>query len=232
LRLAIFSDVHGNYINLVSFFRVTESLNIDQYVCLGDLCNYYPDNKKVIELIEQKKVTCLLGNHDEFYTKDTLLSPVRKLAYNFDDSLKDSDIHVSYLKTLPDYYRITIGELSILFCHGSPHNYTNGYVYPDTDLNSFSNISDHFIFMGHTHRQFLRNSKGKVFCNVGSIGQPRDNGALLGFAIFDTTDLSIMLYRKKADVEQLKLNYQRITPDEVMAMLEREEPINFKYTLI
>lgn len=53
-------------------------MNIDKYICLGDLCNYYPDNEKVINLINSKNIICLLGNHDELYISDKLLSDEKK----------------------------------------------------------------------------------------------------------------------------------------------------------
>jgi putative phosphoesterase len=232
LRIAVFSDVHGNLLQLDAFFKVTASLGIDQYICLGDLCNYYPDNKKVIELIQEKKVICLLGNHDEFYTQSITLSSERKLAYNYDLSLQHSIPHITFLKSLPEYHRINVKDISILFCHGSPIDYKYGYVYPDTDLKIFADIPDQIIFIGHTHRQFIKDYNGKVFCNVGSVGQPRDNGALFGFAILDTLDFSIKLYRKKVEVEQLRSHYQLNTPKAVIDMLEREEKINFEYILL
>ena len=88
------------------------------------------------------------------------------------------------------------------------------------------------IFVGHTHRQFLKTYKNKIFCNVGSIGLPRDNGSMMGFATFDTATKHIELYRKKSNkIDILKLYSSNIN-DDVIAVLNREEELNYKYTLI
>lgn len=232
MKIAVFSDIHGNYINLLSFYESASKLNIDTYICLGDLCNYYPDNLKVIDLIKEKNTLCLLGNHDEFYISGKELSQEKKTAYNFDGKLLQSENHISYLKSLPLKYELTTKKASILFCHASPVDLLYSYIYPDSDLSIYENIPYDIVFIGHTHRQFIRKHKNKIFCNVGSIGLPRDNGSLLGFAIIDTEDLNITLYRKKIDIETIKSAYNTLTTDVVIEMLDRKEIINYSYTQI
>jgi putative phosphoesterase len=231
MKYCIFSDVHGNYINLVDMFKSTLRLDIDKYICLGDLCNYYSDNKAVIDFFIENKIECVLGNHDKQYISEYNLKSEQLLAYNFDFDLKYSSCHIEFLKSLPE--KIILSEnLKILLCHGSPNDFTNEYIYPNTDLNNFANCDFDIIFSGHTHRQFLRSFGSKIFCNVGSVGLPRDNGSLLGFVIFDSELNNITLYRKTVDKNALIQKYQNSVPNEVLSMLSREEPINFTYTLL
>lgn len=212
-------------------YNSTSDLKIDQYICLGDLCNYYPDNKEVIDFFIEKEIQCVLGNHDQLYIAEHHLSADRMRAYNYDFDLEQSSRHIGFLKSLPE--KIILGENSkILLCHGSPNDFTNEYVYPDTDLARFANCDFDVIFSGHTHRQLLRSFGSKVFCNVGSVGLPRDNGSLLGFAIFDSELDTISLYRKAVDKDALINKYKNVVPTEVLTMLSREEPINFPYTLL
>ena len=232
MKIAVFSDVHGNYLNLISFFESCTKLGIDKYICLGDLCNYYSDNEKVIHFIKEKNILCLLGNHDEFYTKDNLLSDEKKKKYNFDESLLDKKDCISYLKSLPRKYETSIGKNSILFCHASPTDLLYTYIYPTTDLNQYKNLPYNFVFVGHTHRQFLKSIGNVTICNVGSIGLPRDNGSLMSFAVLDTVTMNITLYRKKIEVEKLKEAYKEKVNSDVMDLLEREEVLEFKYRLV
>lgn len=206
-------------------------LNIDKYICLGDLCNYYSDNKQVIDFFIEKEIDCVLGNHDQLYITKQNLSADRMRAYNYDYVLEQSCRHIKFLKSLPD--KIILSENSkILLCHGSPNDLTNEYIYPDTNLASFANCDFDIIFSGHTHRQFLRSFGSKVFCNVGSVGLPRDNGSLLGFVLYDSELDTISLYRKAVDKRALIQKYQNSVPNEVLSMLSREEPINFPYILL
>ncbi len=231
MRYCIFSDVHGNYINLVEMYNSTRDLNIDKYICLGDLCNYYSDNKEVIDFLIEKKIECVMGNHDQLYITKHHLSADRMRAYNYDFDLEQSSRYVEFLKILPE--KIILGKNSrILLCHGSPNDFTNEYIYPDTDLASFANCDFDVIFCGHTHRQFLRSFGSKVFCNVGSVGLPRDNGSLLGFVVYDCELGTISLFKKAVNKDALIKKYQHAVPREVLTMLSREEPINFPFTLI
>ena len=232
MKIAIFSDVHGNYLNLASFLESTEKLNIDKYICLGDLCNYYSDNEKVITLMQNKNSLCLLGNHDEFYIVNGLLTDEKKRNYNFDESLLEKKDCIDYLKSLPRKYEMNIGKNSVLFCHASPTDLLYTYIYPTTDLNQYKDLPYNFVFVGHTHRQFLKSIGNVTICNVGSIGLPRDNGSLMSFAILDTTTMDITLYRKEIDIMKVKEAYTGKVNNDVIELLERKEVLEFKYTLV
>lgn len=133
---------------------------------------------------------------------------------------------------MPQSLEINENGKSIFFCHASPIDLLNTYVYPDTDLNIYNNVPYDYIFMGHTHRQFLTEHHNKVFCNVGSIGLPRDNGSLMGFAVIDTNNFEIKLFRKMIDYRAVIVAYEKQAPADVIKLLDRKESINFNYTLI
>jgi putative phosphoesterase len=232
MRIAVFSDVHGNYLNLISFYESALKLNIDKFICLGDLCNYYPENKKVIDFIKENKIICLLGNHDEFYSNNIALTEEKKTAYNFDDKLLECKEQISFLNQLPKFYEINENGKSLFFCHASPKDLLYTYIYPNSDLSIYDNFNKDIVFIGHTHRQFLRQNGNTIFCNVGSIGLPRDNGSLMGFAVIDTTDFNIVLYRKEINSKNIKAFYSDLVNNDVLDLLERRENLDYNYTLI
>lgn len=230
MKYAIFSDVHGNLLNLISFFQETKEFGIENYICLGDLCNYYPDSKEVIELIDKKAIICLMGNHDKMYVCDLKLDEQTKKAYNYDSSLTYSLRHMNFLISCPLKYEID-STSKALFCHASPNGFLDEYIYPDSDLSQFSNLEYEFIFMGHTHRQFIKKVGGITFCNVGSIGSPRDNGGLMGYAVFDSTEKTVALHRIKINVEKVLECYGQSTPVEVLNLLNRREDLLYSYKI-
>lgn len=232
MRIAVFSDVHGNYLNLLSFYQSAIKLNIDKFICLGDLCNYFPDSSKVIDFIRNNEIHCLLGNHDEFYAFSLPLSKTKKLEYNFDDKLFKNKEQIAFLRGLPRSYEIIEKGKSLFFCHASPTDFLHGYIYPDADLTLYNNIKNDIVFIGHTHRQFLKKNLNTIFCNVGSIGLPRDYGTLMGFAVIDTSDFSIELYRKEINTNAVKNIYGGLVNKDVLELLERKETINYVYKLI
>jgi putative phosphoesterase len=232
LKIAIFSDVHGNYLNLLSFYESSIEIGIDKYICLGDLCDYYPENKKVIDFVKENGITCVLGNHDEFYISSKPLSQEKKKAYHFDEKLLESKSTLDFLNNLPLKYELKVNNKSVLFCHASPNDFLNTYVYPDTDLKTYETIPYDLVFMGHTHRQFLRLEKEKLFCNVGSIGLPRDNGSLMGFAVLDTDNMNVSLYRKRIDVKKVTKTYSAFVNENLIELMNRTETLNYPYILL
>ncbi|MEQ9285445.1 MAG: metallophosphoesterase family protein [Cyclobacteriaceae bacterium] len=229
MTYAIFSDVHGNLVNLQDFFECAQFLKVDQYVCLGDVCNYYPDTLEVIDAIIERNVICIQGNHDLMYTSSHEISGEKKKQYNYSELIFNSYKHISFLSSLTSKLEVTMNS-SVLFCHGSPLD-VHEYVYPDSDLSKFSNVPNDIIFMGHTHRQFIKEINGKVFCNVGSIGMPRDNGSLFGFVLFDSDSNKIELCRMSTNVTKVLSKYSANTPNEVLKLMNRTEPLTYKYTL-
>jgi predicted phosphodiesterase len=198
---------------------------------LGDLCNYYPDSKGVLDYIIKRNVTSLLGNHDAIYARNIFLTKEKKLAYNYDNELAQSRYYLDYIQSLKSTIKLEFAK-KILCCHGSPEDPLSGYVYPDTKLDKFSKYDADVIFMGHTHRQFIKEINGKIFCNVGSIGSPRDDGSLMGFVTYDTESNRITMYRKRINIPLVKKTYQNSTPQNIIQLLFRKENIQYSYNLI
>ncbi|HEV2368352.1 MAG TPA: metallophosphoesterase family protein, partial [Acidimicrobiales bacterium] len=73
----------------------------------------------------------------------------------------------------------------VLLLHGSPPDPQFGYVYPDTDLEQFGVMSYAAVFLGNTHRPFIRVQGDTTWINVGSCGLPRDDGRYGAAALFD-----------------------------------------------
>ena len=65
MRLAIFSDVHGNLEALESFLGAVRIERADHLFCLGDSIGYGPNPNECLELIRSiNNVVVLIGNHE------------------------------------------------------------------------------------------------------------------------------------------------------------------------
>lgn len=186
-KIGILSDAHGNGAAFKIAIDLLNKAGVDCIYYLGDAIGYIP-SLSVLDLIREYNgsIHCIQGNHEKLFLSGT-----------FDDRLKNvylfSEIREQYLKLYDgfidswgDFIKIKIDGISLLMVHGSPDNYTNGYVYPDSDLTSFVCKGYQHIFMGHTHRPFMRFENGIHYINVGSCGLPRDHGHYGSAAIFDT----------------------------------------------
>ena len=69
----------------------------------------------------------------------------------------------------------------------------------ERSIHYFNRLDGAYFVSGHTHVQTLMQFKDKVYCNPGSVGQPRDNNPQSAFATFDGE--SFHLHRVAYDID-------------------------------
>ncbi|MHB1955546.1 MAG: metallophosphoesterase family protein, partial [Sulfobacillus sp.] len=60
MKIAIVSDIHGNLAALKAF----PEAGYDQLWCLGDLVDYGPRPREVIQWVQKNAAVAVRGNHD------------------------------------------------------------------------------------------------------------------------------------------------------------------------
>jgi len=68
IRTFVIGDIHGAYKAMEQCFeKANFDINNDELICLGDVCDGWPEVWECYHLLMQvKNLTLLLGNHDEF----------------------------------------------------------------------------------------------------------------------------------------------------------------------
>lgn len=182
--LGLLSDAHGNreaFEQGVSFLRQEGA---DAVYFLGDAVGYLPGDG-VLDAIQEANVTAIIGNHDAMLLTGEI-DPQGEAIHRLAETMHAlSAANRTYLETLPDRLEVQSPFGKLMLVHGSPDDPLRGYVYPDTDLASFAGMSEQAVFMGQTHRPFIRRSGETLFVNVGSCGLPRDCGHLGAACLFD-----------------------------------------------
>ena len=69
MKIAIFSDIHGNLQALESIITDIKKNNYDEVICLGDVIAMGPNPKECLDLIICNNYKMLLGNHELYYLK-------------------------------------------------------------------------------------------------------------------------------------------------------------------
>ncbi len=64
MRVAVVSDIHGNYHALEAVLAEVLSEAPDELWCLGDVVGYGPEPNRCCEQVERDAALCLAGNHD------------------------------------------------------------------------------------------------------------------------------------------------------------------------
>lgn len=191
MKILFISDIHGNYPALKQLHNTIET--VDATICLGDIVGYHCYVNEVIDFLRNNQVDCIQGNHDRY-----IFEGLEKQTKAINDSVRFgieqanqllTETNKEWLRKLPTSFSVKIDDCSILCCHGSPWDVTNGYVYPDSAL--FPKM-DEFAFdviaLGHTHREYIKHNGLQVIFNPGSVGQARDFEGQVCAKILDTTN--------------------------------------------
>lgn len=181
MKLAVLSDIHGNYEALRACIEHMENENVDGYIFLGDYVGELPNPEMTIGLIRgimnRKPCYVIKGNKEEYIEKelggnhpewDDYPSVVGMLRYGY-DHINGSERE--FLQGLPITMRVEVDGLPALrICHGSP-TATKGEV-KNEDEAYFKDIAEDFILCGHTHVASAVHKSGKKIWNPGAIGLP------------------------------------------------------------
>jgi predicted phosphodiesterase len=65
MRIALFSDIHGNLPALEAVLEHIRAQPFDAVYCLGDLVGYAPFPNEVTERIRQECIPTIMGNYDD-----------------------------------------------------------------------------------------------------------------------------------------------------------------------
>lgn len=194
--IAIISDIHGNLAALRATLARIDALAVDEIVSLGDVAGYYPQLNECCELLREREIPNVLGNHDEYLVSGAGC-PRSATA---DEMLQWQRAHVSpdniawLARSLPRIEREAISMV-----HGGWRDPVDEYMYRISDA-YFAGQAQRWFFSGHTHVQgVVHLPSGKVYCNPGSVGQPRDGDPRAAFALFDGAE--VRLERVTYDVE-------------------------------
>ena len=216
MRVAIFSDIHGNKYALEAALIKMGEIGIDSHVFCGDFVGYYYYHNEVLDTLRNmKSIFCVLGNHDKMfidilYKKKDAKSYFDKYGSSIEKFLKSiSYENIEFLKGLPEERDILIDNFKIKVIHGSPWNPMDEYVYPTSDFIRYSDVDCDYVFQGHTHYP-MKVKQGKCeIINPGSIGQPRDGG-FPSFVVFDTSKKLFEFVNFEYDINPLLEDIQRV----------------------
>lgn len=200
IKIAIFSDIHGNLPALEAVLEDIKQRGIQQKFCLGDLVDFAPWGNEVIERIRNLNIPCIMGNHDERIAFDFPVIPLSKHSEEetqarfiaIDHSKKSiTQDNKKYLAQLPFHlklnYKVGRKHWNIQLVHsGLESNET--YLYESEDDEAFTAIlqqsQSDLVMMGHTHLSFKKRFEdGRWAVNCGSVGRSKEENRLASYVI-------------------------------------------------
>ncbi len=198
MKVAIFSDVHGNLPALETFVAATRKA-ADAYICLGDVVNYGPWNDECIAIVEALPgVSLLQGNHERIFLGVEDMKHELPLVKDFTSQ------SMKYFSR-PDYLAKT--TLSVgLRQYTCIHTIDNKSIYSDTNV-----TIDRDYIIGHSHHQYKIKRNGYDIINPGSLGQNRAFIDSIEYLMLDTESGVIQLFSLPYDVTRIlnEMHYRK-----------------------
>ncbi|HGM5582797.1 TPA: metallophosphoesterase [Pseudomonas putida] len=195
--IGIISDIHGNYPALQAVLNRLDQLGASRIICLGDVAGYYCLINECCETLRERDVFTLMGNHDWYLVSGTECprsnSANKCLDYQRSVILPE---HLQWLRSFPQQASVE----GIALVHGGWNDPLDEYLKPCQSY--FDALRGERFASGHSHVQILWEGDGKVYCNPGAVGQPRDGDPTAAFATFDGE--SFTLHRVAYDIARMQ----------------------------
>ena len=204
-KVHIIGDIHGSATALKTYFTKYPISEKDYYIFCGDYFDRGTQNyqtfKFLSELMTNKNMTFLIGNHedklykyacdDEFKMDYDIKNTIEEFEMNH---LKKSEIR-GFIKNLSQIALITFKDKTYLITHGGlpyiPNKSldfysTNSFVYGidkyETDIdkiyNEFMQTANNKIYQVHGHRNFYKNKFDKYEYSINLEGDIEHGGNL------------------------------------------------------
>ena len=213
MHLALISDIHSNLEALKSVLPRIDQEGVDVILNLGDIIGYNASPNECLELLQEKPVLSLAGNHDLALLEVSRAEHFNIIAYQALLYSREQvrPEYLDFFRSLP----LTREGKGFLACHGTPTS-TDAYIAFHFQGKRVFNYLRHLpelrvCFFGHTHKRALwyRDIRGKIalmpikpgkmvldrtclyLINPGSVGQPRDGNPEAAYAIFDDEEFSV-----------------------------------------
>lgn len=231
MQIAILSDIHSNIYALDAVYNDFKNKNVENILIAGDLIGYYYWPKEVVQkLMNDERVLCISGNHENILSKtlscsDAFKKYKQKYGSGYEICRNQlSKNELEWLLGLPEKLDIKIRDMSFTIAHGSLNDQEK-YIYPDISINILEenhNISD-FTVLGHTHYPFIKNNGRNIIINPGSVGQPRDISRIASYVLINTENHAITFRRVRFEIDEIIRAAQKYDPeiDYLQTVLER-----------
>jgi predicted phosphodiesterase len=178
MRVALISDLHGNEVALEAALADIARHGVDRTVCLGDTATLGPRPREVLARLRELKYPCILGNHDAFMLTPELVhayteAPVVMRAAEWcRDRLSGADL--AFIRSFVPTLELDLGGgNTLLLFHGTPRSHTENLLCTTSagELDfMLDGRSATIMAGGHTHVQMLRQHRGTLIVNPGSVG--------------------------------------------------------------
>lgn len=186
MKALIISDLHANFTALSALPE-----RYDELWVIGDLVNYGPQPRDVVEFVRKNATIMVRGNHDHAvgFNEDPRCTPRYALMASTTQAFSAAqltDEDKQFLAALPLSREFERDGKRVYICHAKPSDPLYGYCPADSDqwTKEVQKIEADVLIVGHTHTPFIRQVGQTLVVNPGSLGQPKTGRADACYAIW------------------------------------------------
>jgi putative phosphoesterase len=196
IKIGLISDIHGNYEALKVVLAELDERQVTDIYCLGDVVGYYSQVNECCDALRNRNIPSLMGNHDWYMAGRGHCKRSRSVNDCLEYQRKViSQENFTWLQQQPVFRQV--GEIEMV--HGGWSDPIDEYLDPTEEY--FSHLPGKVFVSGHTHVPVVQDFGDKVYCNPGSVGQPRDNDPRAAYAVYE--DGVFTLYRAPYDMQKV-----------------------------
>ncbi|HEY8497629.1 MAG TPA: metallophosphoesterase family protein [Limnochordales bacterium] len=173
MRLAVFSDVHGNWHALQAVLQDLRG-RADVAVCAGDLAWGGPFPERTVEQVQAGGFPCVLGNTDVTAADEAAAAhhPWARWA-----RARLEPRHLAFLQGLPREHRIETPAGTVLVVHSTPSDPAAPLPKPsepEAVVRLFRGAGAALVVHGHDHLPSVTRAPEVWVVGTGSVGLPFD----------------------------------------------------------
>ena len=177
-RLALFGDIHGNLKALDAVLAAIAEAGIEHAVCTGDIVLRGLEPEECITRVRATGWPIVGGNTDRRVSNkklkpDTELRGMRPGTRTWTRAVL-SDADAEWLGSLPAMVEADLGPHRVVVIHGD-RTVPPGKVHKDATDKELVAMMDALgadvLVVAHTHAPMIREVKGRLVVNAGSVGE-------------------------------------------------------------
>jgi predicted phosphodiesterase len=182
VRVALFSDVHGNGVAFRAMLADLRNQEYDRIVCLGDHAQGGPQPAESIELLRALGCPAAYGNSDHFLLEldpgEEEVTPEQIENASWSRS-QLSEVLLAYHRDFQPTVEVDLGEgRTLLAFHATPRSreeVVGPWMEEEKFRAPFDGLGATVFAGGHTHQQWARRLGNAYYVNPGSVGFPVDH---------------------------------------------------------
>jgi predicted phosphodiesterase len=235
MKIALFSDIHGNITGLKAVLAALDRLGgADLVFAAGDLIGGGPGTDEVIDLLTTRAVRMVRGDSD---TEDKLLDRLRAATSPQEPGRLPARYGAPYYEAMLSWMRASLSESGRAFlaalplsetvevapghrlfvCHASPRDAGERVCGAQNTAASlreaYGSVQADVIAFGHAHTPYVRLFDGKLMVNVASVAFRPDATSVLTLVTYDDEQWVVEQHAIAYDAaEEARLMAERAVP--------------------